>query len=215
MTLLLLALLAFIVRQIPIVSYPFSLMETYFHEMGHGLATLLTGGSITRIELNLNDSGMAYHRGGIGFIVTFCGYFGAALWGTMIYMVASSSSKTSARTMASLLALFVGATTVLYMRDPASWLIGGMLTGLFVIAVKWSHAAIIKPFLQFCGIYVLITAIHSPLNLFHAVGGDGHTLARMTLIPEIVWIAVWIALAFACLAFLWRKAGQELRPTSD
>ena len=42
---------AIIIRQIPIVSIPLNWLETYFHEITHGIAALLTGGEIIRIQL--------------------------------------------------------------------------------------------------------------------------------------------------------------------
>ena len=47
----LLLLAAIIIHQIPIISVPFKWLESYFHEISHGLAAVATGGRIVRIEL--------------------------------------------------------------------------------------------------------------------------------------------------------------------
>ena len=42
------------------VSWPLLLFSTYAHEMGHGLAALLVGGTFSRFEMWANASGMAH-----------------------------------------------------------------------------------------------------------------------------------------------------------
>ncbi len=42
------------------VQYPFRLLGTWFHEMGHGLTALLLGGSFKYLEIYENGGGVAY-----------------------------------------------------------------------------------------------------------------------------------------------------------
>lgn len=42
--------------------YPFALLSTWAHEMGHGLTALLTGGSFERLVIYPNLGGTAYNR---------------------------------------------------------------------------------------------------------------------------------------------------------
>ena len=39
---------------------PVKLLTVFFHELSHGLAAILTGGSIVSIGLNLNQGGICY-----------------------------------------------------------------------------------------------------------------------------------------------------------
>jgi hypothetical protein len=54
--------------------YPFTILGTWFHEMGHGLAAILMGGQFHRLEIYSNGSGLAYHSGPL-----FLGNIGRAI----------------------------------------------------------------------------------------------------------------------------------------
>lgn len=57
------AILVFIIWQSPslgIVRYPFILLGTWFHEMGHGLTALCLGGTFDHLEIYENGGGVAY-----------------------------------------------------------------------------------------------------------------------------------------------------------
>ncbi len=209
-TLLGMVLLALALAEVPMLRWPFRLLETFFHELSHGLIAILTGGEIVRIQLLLFEGGLCVHRGGIRLFTAFAGYFGAVFWGVAIYLAASAASRRNAMVMAGLLAATVGLSTLLWMRDPISIVIGALLTGLFMLAVKWGDLRWSRPFLQFSGIYVLIQAIRSPVYLLHpAVGkGDSDTLAGLTLIPEFIWVGIWVLCGLFGLYFLWKHAGN-------
>ncbi|MBF0186887.1 MAG: M50 family metallopeptidase [Magnetococcales bacterium] len=197
---------AMILSAIPVVRWPFNLLETFFHEISHGLAAILTGGSIDRIELHWRGSGLCYTRGGIRFFISFAGYAGAVVWGAMIYLAATATRPRHATGMATFLAIVVGASTLLWMRDPISLIIGSALTGLFVVAVKWGTGPLLRPALQFCGLYVLLDAVRSPMHQLYALSSDSHTLARMTMIPSVVWIATWIGIGLGGFYYVWKHA---------
>ncbi len=72
---------AIIIKQLPLVSIPFNWLESYFHEISHGLAAILTGGKVLRIQLFANGAGLCTTQGGISFVISFAGYAGATLWG--------------------------------------------------------------------------------------------------------------------------------------
>jgi len=83
-----LALLAFLVAlvvwQVPalfFLTYPLRLFVTLIHELGHGLAALLTGGEFLSFHVMADGAGLAYTRGGWRFLVIQGGYLGTALFG--------------------------------------------------------------------------------------------------------------------------------------
>lgn len=80
-------LIAFILWQYEPVSflvYPLRLFVTFIHELGHGLASLLTGGQFVRFELKSSGAGLAYSIGGVRSIVISAGYVGTALFGALL-----------------------------------------------------------------------------------------------------------------------------------
>ncbi|MFQ5534642.1 MAG: M50 family metallopeptidase, partial [Sphingomonadales bacterium] len=85
LTFVLLVVGAMLLSVIPIVSLPFSWTATFFHEISHGLMAIATGGSIVKINLYPNGAGLCTSIGGSPFLIAFAGYFGAVLWGVLIY----------------------------------------------------------------------------------------------------------------------------------
>ena len=57
------AIIVFSIWQFPslgIIRYPFILLGTWFHEMGHGITALCLGGSFNHLEIYENGGGVAY-----------------------------------------------------------------------------------------------------------------------------------------------------------
>lgn len=48
------------------IGYPLMLLSTLVHELGHGVAAVLVGGSFERFEMFADGSGVAYSRGDFG-----------------------------------------------------------------------------------------------------------------------------------------------------
>ena len=51
------------------LTYPFRLFVTMIHELGHGLAAVLTGGDFVRFEVTKYGAGLAYTTGGSRFAI--------------------------------------------------------------------------------------------------------------------------------------------------
>jgi hypothetical protein len=69
------------------LAYPFRLFVTMIHELGHGLAAVLTGGSFVRFEVTRRGAGLAWTSGGSRFLVIQAGYLGTALFGAgLLYL---------------------------------------------------------------------------------------------------------------------------------
>ncbi len=196
---------AFTLHYIPFINIPFTWINTYFHEISHGLTALLTGGSIVRIELNISGSGLCVSRGGIAFLITNAGYIGATIWGYLIYEMADELSPKNTNRVAAGIAILIALTTLLYARDTISWLILGALCALFLSILKLRHATLMKSALKFIGIYVLLDAIRSPLYLIDGRDiGDAAALAKSTFLPEIVWILLWFCFALFAAYHLYK-----------
>ncbi|MFT6072589.1 MAG: hypothetical protein ACJARD_001681 [Alphaproteobacteria bacterium] len=197
--------LAFILSCIPLLRAPFSWIQTYFHEISHGIAALLTGGNVDSIQLHLIGSGLCRTIGGIRFIVVFSGYLGAIIWGALIYLIINNSEKKHANSLALTLVCMVSISAIFWGRDLITLAIMGIIIIIFLAVLKLKHNHITDYFLRFLGLYVLLDAIKSPLYLIDGRPyGDGHSLAELTFIPEIIWIFIWVILGISVLYFLWR-----------
>jgi hypothetical protein len=107
---------AAVISQLPLIAIPFKWLETYFHEISHGLAAVATGGNIAKIELFPNGAGLCTTQGGSRFFISFMGYAGAAIWGTLIYLVASTHQRV-AQLITALIATMLCLTLILWVTD--------------------------------------------------------------------------------------------------
>ena len=190
---------AIIIRQIPIVSIPLNWLETYFHEISHGIAALLTGGEIIRIQLFPNGSGLCTSRGGINFIISFFGYGGATLWGWLIFKLANSHQRT-APVFSGLMIVLLLASIIFWARDLLTMVILASLAVMFVMTIKMRRLYYLQLLLKFFGLSILLNSLFSPTYLFDGRDlGDGAALASMTMVPELVWVLIWCVLAIAAL----------------
>ncbi|VAW57899.1 hypothetical protein MNBD_GAMMA11-2013 [hydrothermal vent metagenome] len=208
--LILFIIAAFLLDYLPLVNLPFLWSETFFHEISHGLASILTGGRIHEITLNFDGSGLCTTSGGIHFMVSFAGYAGSALWGLLIYRVADSLSVRQARV---LVMVFIGmfvVTLALWARNMPTIIILLILLAMYILPLYFSLKKAAKYFIQLVGVFVLLDAIRSPLYLLDGRNlGDGATLAKLSYLPEIFWISCWFVIAIACLYNLWATAKRR------
>jgi len=207
--LLLFIVAAFIVDYLPFINLPFLWSETFFHEISHGLAALLTGGSIHNITLNFNGAGLCTTRGGSAFIIAFSGYAGSALWGLLIYSVAATVSKSSAKLMVGIMVAMLAATLLLWARDVSTISILLVLLLMYALPLYKSLWFSVTSFIQLVGVFVLLDAIRSPLYLLDGRDlGDGASLASQTWLPEIFWVVLWFVIAVNCLMVLWKNGAS-------
>lgn len=198
--------LALIVSYIPVIHWPFGWVETFFHEISHGLMAIATGGDIGRIELHLRGSGLCYTAGGVRFLVSFSGYAGAVLWGAVLYLLVGTANQWMARVLVTLLGIMVTIVGLLWVRDLISFLILAVILGMIVAAYAVSRYSMTQLAIRFIALYVMLSAVRTPLYLIDGRGlGDGHTLASLTGIPEIIWVLIWEAIALATLWFVYRS----------
>jgi len=197
---------AVIFIQLPLVSVPFKWLESYFHEISHGLAALVTGGSVVKIELFPNGAGLCTTRGGFTLFITFMGYAGAILWGCLIYSIASINQKAAKIASGLIIALICG-SLIFWVRDLLTLLILIIVLGIFVLQFKLPKLGHLQKLLKFTGIMVLLNSLLSPLYLLDGRSiGDGARLAEITFIPELIWVIIWSTMAVLALIVLSKQS---------
>ena len=195
---------AIVIKQLPLISIPFNWLESYFHEISHGIAALLTGGNVLRIQLFANGAGLCTTQGGISFIISFAGYAGATLWGWGIYKLASAHQKV-AQVFSILLFILIVSSIVFWGRDLLTWFILGVLAVLFLLTIKLKKPHYLQRLMQLFGLLILLNSLSSPSYLLDGRHlGDGAALAAMTFIPEIIWVLIWFSIALLALYSLYK-----------
>jgi len=197
---------AVIFKQLPLVSIPFNWLESYFHEISHGIAALVTGGHVLRIQLFANGAGLCTTQGGIAFVISFAGYAGATLWGWGIYKLASAHQR-AAQAFSVLIFVLLVSSIIFWGRDLLTWFILGLLAMIFLLTIKLQKIHYLQRLMQLFGLLILLNSLSSPSYLLDGRHlGDGAALASMTFIPEIIWVIIWFSIALLALYSLYKTA---------
>ncbi|WP_394176166.1 M50 family metallopeptidase [Thalassotalea litorea] len=202
----LLVVIALLLSQIPILSIPFQWLESFFHEISHGLAALLSGGRIIRIQLFANGAGLCTSAGGNSIVIAFSGYAGAVLFGMLMYLGAGAHRQGAKLISWALIALIV-LTCVLWVKDLFTILICLVLAAVFGLKLAYSRSTFLAPLLKIIALIVMLNALQSPWYLWSTPQqSDAYLLAQYTFIPGFVWILIWLAMAVWALLFLGRRS---------
>jgi hypothetical protein len=213
---LLLALLAFvlvlILWQVPSLSailYPFRFFVTTIHELGHGLAALISGGHFIQYQVFESGAGVATTAGGSPWLVLPAGYVGTALFGAALLWLANRTKHTKGISVA-LGGLFL-LLTVLFARSLPAILAGGII-GLALILIGRRGNITVNTFTL--NLLAIMTGLNAVLDLWAllrnpslgTIGPSGGTpndalAAAQTLgiLPEVGWALLWTGIALALL----------------
>jgi hypothetical protein len=102
------------------VLYPFTLLATWVHETGHGLAALATGGSFERLEIFWDASGLAYCRVATPVstaLMALGGLWAPPFVGSLLLALVRGPRR--ARIALSILTMLLLLTLALWVRSPA------------------------------------------------------------------------------------------------
>ncbi len=187
--------------------YPLRLLVTLLHEVSHGLGALATGGSIERITVAADGSGLCYTRGGWRSVIIPAGYLGSMLWGCAILLLACRTHWD--RALAFALGAFLVLMSVLYIRSPVG-LGAGIAWGLaFIGAARWLGRDANDLALTFIGVASCLYALFDLRTLLRlGTGFNDATLfsAEILPLPPRAWAALWSVLAIVVLALALRLA---------
>ena len=110
--------------------YPFAMLSTWAHEMGHGLTALLTGGSFSHLHLYKNLGGTAYCGAGYPFLqplVSMGGLLGPSILGGIIISHSARSTFRSQLILV-LLALVMVLSWIIWVRNFFGFFVAGGLS---------------------------------------------------------------------------------------
>ncbi|HEX8643101.1 MAG TPA: M50 family metallopeptidase [Allosphingosinicella sp.] len=192
--------------------FPFTILATWFHEMGHGLAALLTGRGFERLLIFADGSGVAESwRPADGYrltdaLVAASGPLGPAIAGALLIL--ASRSPTATRNALAALGAALILSTLIWVRSPIGWLVLPAL-GLAIAALALRAPPAWQGFvIQLLGVQAAISAWRQFGYLFSPggnVGGEPHrsdtaAIADVLLLPYWFWGTL---ISAAILALLW------------
>ena len=188
------------------VILPLKILVVFFHELSHGLAALMTGGEIVRIEVVAQEGGLCVTRGGNRFLILSAGYVGSLIWGGLLLVVAARSRFDCA--VSALVGILLIAATLLWVRPWFSFgFIFGLAAGGALLAVGYflSHALndfVLKVIGLTSCLYALLDIKSDILDRPH-LKSDAAMLSDEYGLPTLFWGLLWAATAIGfALLFL-------------
>ncbi|HEY9802877.1 MAG TPA: M50 family metallopeptidase [Leptolyngbyaceae cyanobacterium] len=178
------------------ILYPFTILATWFHEMGHGLMALLLGGQFQKLQIFSNGSGVASYAirtslGPIGHgLVAAAGPMGPPLAGAALIL--ASRSFTAASLSLKILGSFLLISTLIWVRSLFG-LVAIPLLGLIILLISLKASRWIQGFaIQFLGVQACVSTYHQLDYLFsYTAGGlglsDTAQMQRYLLLPYWFW----------------------------
>ena len=207
-----LAFAVFVLSHIPVIGwplYPFTLFAVFVHELWHGFAGILTGGTFKRFVINPHPSGQAFVDGGVNWVVGSAGYLGTALTGGILLVLASSNVPT--RVVLFLIGLILAILCLAFVRNPFGIIAGFGLALAFILASQRLHDFWLQVVLWFLGVEMFLDTLTHLTLLWNYVSvpgqrSDAHTLGNLTGISPTIWLVLWILLAIVILLYAMNRA---------
>ena len=195
------------------ILYPFTILVTWFHEMGHGLCALILGGTFERLVIYADGSGTAFYHGPVAFgrlgqvLVSSAGPLGPSMAGALV--IFASRKESSARLALFLLGTALLLSTALWVRSLFGFVLVPLM-GLAILAIAvWASTWVRNFAVQFLGVQACISVYHQVNYLFtKSVIINGElTLSDTGSIAEQLWLPYWIwgalIAALSLLLLLW------------
>ena len=179
---------------------------TIAHEGAHGVAALVSGRRLAGIRLHSDTSGLTVSRGrptGPGMIATaLAGYLGPGLLGL------GAAYLLRERHALAVLWLVVGLLGLLLLQIRNFYgLYAVALAGAAVLAVSWWGSERVQSLAAWTGTWFLLLAAPRPVLELQrerwrgrARNSDADVLARLTRVPGVAWVLVFLGVTGATLA---------------
>ncbi len=194
-------LLAAVLSLIPLVGKFLNVLNTLFHESGHAIMALLTGGGVMNIKLSADTSGAAQTKSKywLGKVLTsLAGYPSAALTAWLFFwMIHQQMVNYIFYIIISLLLI----NLILWVRNTFGiiWL---LVMGLLTAAVyMYADNQIQRYFGVFCASILLFQSIYSAFTLLIISvkqpnkAGDAKNLSTFTYMPALIWALLFFSFA--------------------
>ncbi len=209
------ALIMAFVPFIDLLNYPFRLLITIIHELGHGVAALITGGRFLSFEVSPNGNGLAFTSGGLRYVIIPAGYLSVAIFTALLIMI-GRSHRWSRRAMAAIGGMILMLT--LFYARPSGRELEQLFRGLSALVMGLAFGSMflwvaLKATARWL-IYLLhLVAIKAGLttfsDLFYVINlsrltnsphNDATSMELATGIDALFWSLVWIVLAFVIIS---------------
>ncbi len=203
--------------------YPIKLFVVILHEFSHGLAAVVTGGEIVKIEINPEIGGFCWTRGGNRAVTLSAGYVGSIVLGALIVLITSRTKYDN------ILGIVIGTLlivlTLLFIRNMFGVLFTAGLGAALVVLCVYARNSVADFLLKFIGmascLYAIIDIKDDLIDrtvdgtgMYAGIKSDAFALAEHLGFPQlsvaigIFWMIVSLIVFFKVLGAA-AKSGSE------
>lgn len=186
-----------------LVLWPFRLLVVTFHELGHALTALLTGGSVAGLQVSFNEGGLTLTQGGFRFLILNGGYLGSAAFGLALLVATRKEGR--GKLLSALLGLVLLGTALLWVPIFSFGFLYVSLAGFAFFWVSRRLSGFVADrAVRAIGLFSVLYALFDiRSDVFGGSGvSDAVMLAQLTGIPALLWGGLWL---IACLVTLWQS----------
>jgi hypothetical protein len=211
--LLVMGLCTVVIWQFPIgrqLLYPFTLLATYAHEMGHGITAFVLGAHFDALDMHLDGSGVAHWHGDMGRfsrgLIAAGGLVGPSIAGSIVLIM--SRNPLRARIVLYAMCAFMLLSLVMVARSA--------FAVVFILVFAAALALGAQPFarpvqalaVQLIGVQLCLSVFRDVSYMFSEGGlvdgvyhaSDSAAIADALLLPYWFWGAMTAAFSFVVLA---------------
>lgn len=206
--------------------YPFMILTTWFHEMGHGLTALMLGQEFQRLVIFADGSGVAQSlvAGDVSRFTTAAIAAGGPLAPTLVgaVLILASAHRKAWRPTLVALAAAIFASVIAYVRSEVGIAVLPLVGALLVLIAWRANDAFVRFSLQFLGMLAALSMLRDFNYLFteravidgKPILSDTGAIEASLVLPHWVWASAILLVSALMIGGSLRYAlsAKRLRP---
>ncbi|MEM6477274.1 MAG: M50 family metallopeptidase, partial [Pseudomonadota bacterium] len=203
--------------------YPFFILTTWFHEMGHGISAILTGQEFDQLVIYANGSGVAQ-----SFVATDASRFTKAtiaaggplapsIVGSLLILASAHAKLWRPSLLALAAAIFI--SVLIYVRSQTGVVVLPLVGALLVLIAWRAKDGLVRFSLQFIGVLAAMSMFRDFDYLFteqavingQTMLSDTGQIEAQLLLPHWVWAALIILVSAVMVGASLKYALNEKR----
>lgn len=192
------------------VVYPLKIFVVLLHEIGHGVAAIITGGKMIRIELSPQQGGVCWSSGGFRPLVLMAGYLGSMFFGGIILTVAARTKFDKAISV--VIGGIILIITLFFVRTVFGFVFSLLFGAAMIIVGIFAPVKINDIVLKVIGLTSVLYAIldiKDDLITRNIEGSDASQMSKIIPLPPQVWGIIWIVIAIVAAFFFLKIAAKN------